>query len=112
MSHQTEGTYDVYEEIGRTARKPRRCSACNETIRPGNKYIYVAMLYDGEWSNVTRCLRCQRIHDHLKSRCRDSHDQLWPNERLNCGESYQAIWEEDPPEEIAALAFALPGEVK
>lgn len=55
-------------------------------------------------------MRCQRIFDHLVER--GSHCDMYPAQRLDCGETYQDHWGEDPPEEIAALAFALPHELE
>lgn len=108
MSHYTEETYSVYDESLRRARKEHRCSACREKISAGHSYTRVAIVFDGEAETVKRCARCQAIHLHLRAKGRE--DGMWPDERLNCGETYRGHWGEDPPEEIAALAFAKQGE--
>lgn len=116
MSEYSEGTYDVYDERERKARVEHRCDACGETIRVGDKYMRVACIVESEVSTVVRCLRCQTIHKHLREKCwemaREHGDQMWPRERLDCGLEYREEWDRDPPEDIAALAFALPDEMQ
>lgn len=107
---ETVGVAVSYNETGRRARKAHVCDACNEPIRPGDVYTFVSIVFDGSASNVKRCARCQKIHLHLRERC--AGDERWPRERLNCGLDYKEEWGAEPPPEIAALAFALPGEVK
>jgi hypothetical protein len=108
VSHSVDETYDLYSEKFPRARKEHTCGACAETIMGGQRYARVFILHDGNASEVVRCLRCQKLHEHL----RDLGDgDTWPAERLDCGETYQQHWGE-LPEDIAALAFALPGEVK
>ena len=109
MSHQVDERYAVYSETRRRAIKRHKCSACKEAIMPGNTYHVIAIIFEGVES-LKRCERCQKIHMHLRSLGRD--DDMWPDERLNCGEEYSEHWGVEPPEDIAALAFALPGEVK
>jgi hypothetical protein len=111
MSRECDGQYDIYDETNFRARKDHKCDACDETIRPGDVYTRVFMLYDGEKSHVKRCARCQKIHLHLRG-LGDSGEQLWPDEELDCGEEYTRHWGVAPPDDIAALAFALPGETK
>ncbi len=110
MSHSIEEYYKVYSEKDQRARKDRTCAACDETIRAGDVYTGVFIVDDGgEVEHLSRCARCQKIHLHL----RDIGDgDSWPDERLDCGETYEDHWGGEPPAEIAALAFALPGEVK
>lgn len=109
MSHSCDGTYDVYRETRVRARKPHTCSACTETIPARTTYWRVTWVFDGGANGVKRCERCQAIHLHLREKCRSSYDNLWPDERLNCGLKYEDEWG-DLPEEIAALAFALPSD--
>lgn len=84
--------------------------ACKETIPKGNTYHRVKSLYDGSWSSVERCERCEKIHSHLNTLMYETDE--YPDSRLDCGHTYQERWGKEPPEEIAALAFALPGEIK
>ena len=112
MSQSFDEYCDVWCEANIKARKPHKCMACKETIQPGQTYIKVDSLYDGDWNHVIRCARCQAIWKHLNAKeeargC--SYTQ--PDPTLNCGHSYEEVWKATPPPEIAALAFALPGEV-
>lgn len=109
MSHSVDECYDVYRESERQARKLHQCDACGDQIRPGDRYFCVGIVFEGEGESVKRCLRCQRIHQHLRTL---APGDMWPDERLNCGEEYTEHWGREPPPEIAALAFALPGETK
>lgn len=107
MSHSCDGTYEVYDERRRRARVEHRCHACKEPIRVGDLYCVTFIVFEGVES-VKRCLRCQAIHEHL----RDKSPDLWPDERLNCGEEYRQHWGEEPPAEIAALAFVTADEMQ
>ncbi len=108
MSQSCDETYDVYQEVERKARKEHRCSACQEVIPKGRRYFAISMVFDGSAESLKRCFRCQSLHLHLRDNC-ESFDRLWPDERLNCGQSYEAEWGELPAD-IAALAFRLPSE--
>jgi hypothetical protein len=111
MSHHCDEHYSVYNERNVVARKPHTCSACHETIAPGHAYTRVFIVWDGQIDVVLRCARCQAIHEHLREVCEDkSGGEMWPAEELNCGQEYREHWGVDPPPEIAALAFLLPGE--
>ena len=100
--------YAVYNEKVVTARKLHTCHACDELISPGYHYVRLGMVFDGHAKTIKRCMRCQRLHEHL--RVKGAKMDMYPAERLDCGETYQDHWGEDPPDDIAALAFALPGE--
>lgn len=101
--------YEVHNEKIVTARKDHKCDACGETIKTGCHYARFFGVHDGNAETVKRCMRCQRLFDHLVER---GDGDMYPAQRLDCGESYQDHWGEDPPEEVAALAFALPHEVQ
>jgi len=109
VSTATDGYNDVYDERFPRARKEHECEACGETIRAGDQYARVAIVFDRSAETVKRCMRCQRLHEHLRVTC---DDDTWPAERLDCGDLYEDVHTGPPPEEIAALAFALPGETK
>ncbi len=108
MSQQTEGNAEIYAEPTVRARKPHRCGACGEPINVGQQYTSIFIVFDGDSQAFKRCVRCQKIHLHLRTL--DKHHDLWPDERLNCGEVYEDHWGAPPPPEIAALAFALPAD--
>lgn len=109
MSHSIEETYDVYDERHRQARKPHKCDACDETIHVGHLYCSVSTVFDGTAETIKRCLRCQAIHEHLRTL---DPGVMWPAERLDCGEEYLQHWRVDPPPEIVALAFKTAGELQ
>jgi hypothetical protein len=102
MSHSVDERYDVYNERERRAAKEHACDACKETIRKGDVYCRIFIVFMGDIMAVVRCLRCQKIHEHLRGL---DPGETWPDERLNCGEEYREHWGEDPPPEIAELAF-------
>jgi hypothetical protein len=110
MSQYGDGEYcPVWTESSPVARKEHRCHACGETIRVGDRYRYIFSVFDGDGNTTKRCVRCQAIFEHLSSRMKDDQDE-YCNDRLACGHGYRERWEEDPPPEIAALAFWLPGD--
>ncbi len=110
MSHCIDECYAIYNETHITkSRKPHKCDACEETIPVGHHYWRVFILFDGEKQTVKRCMRYQEIHKHLRSL---APGETWPAEKLDCGESYMDHWGKEPPEEVARLAFALPGELQ
>lgn len=111
MSTEVDGTYSVYNEVFRKARVEHRCGACHERIPVGHLYCNIAAIYDGSASTIKRCLRCQRIHEHLRA-IADPFDMIWPDERLDCGAEYWDHWGKHPPPEIAALAFVTAEELQ
>jgi hypothetical protein len=93
---------DVYRNDRRTARKEHRCDACCEDIKIGDQYHVIVSVYDGTANSWKRCLRCEAIHSHLVGL---GASDMWPDEKLNCGEEYEEHWNVEPPPEVAALAF-------
>lgn len=101
----------VYETEWRKARKEHTCDACSESIRPGARYLRTFVVHDGNAYSIRRCERCQAIHAHLSARIRAEGDsEEFCDDELNCGHDYRDRWDEEPPEEIAALAFWRPGD--
>jgi len=107
MSQICDEVASLYRETPTTARQEHRCGACEEKIAKGTVYYNVVIMGDGHAWRVKRCQRCQTIHEFLRTKC-DGDE--WPDEWLDCGHDYSEVWSEDPPEHIAALAFALPHE--
>lgn len=99
----------VYRERWRTARKEHRCCACGERIRPRTRYQYISGIWDGEPDSHKRCERCVRISDEIEAR-RDPYDPPAAI-ALDCGTSWEDAFGAAPPDDVAALAFALPGEL-
>ena len=110
MSHEISDCYRSYEELLRRARKEHCCDACKETIRVGDRYARIFIRdSDGQADTIKRCLRCQELHEHLRSL---APGELWPAERLDCGEEYADHWGDGPPEDIAKLAFLTKDEMQ
>lgn len=98
---------DSYLERARTsewirARKEHQCCACLEPIKPGTVYHAYKSLFDSEWYRYAHCVRCWAICEALWANGAGSIDL-----ELNCGEAWQ-----NPPSEVAALAFATPADMK
>ena len=103
---------DCFRDQTIKARKQHACDACGEAILPGMQYQLESYVMDGEWHRTKRCARCETIYRHLQQRIRDAGEAGWQTtaDRLDCGMTYQDAWDEEPPEHIARLAFALPGD--
>lgn len=84
-----------------TARKVHKCFACRERIKAGDRYHIEQGKWDGEFTTYKHCLRCWSMVQALWR----IKGLTFVEFGLDCGE----IWD-DPPESVAALAFALPGD--
>lgn len=109
MCDSADGQCDVWDVTYPTARKAHRCDACPEPIEPGHKYARTAMLYDGNWSHMRHCLRCSSIFKAIQEKNWEAGEIVGIDPGLNCGDSWVDVFGEPPPE-VAALAFILPGE--
>ena len=91
------------------ARKAHACTACKGPIPAGHEYVrHVIIDEAGDKPSVTkRCMRCDAVYEHLLS-ITDCYNQ--PKPALNCGHEYTEVHGHEPPPEIAALAFWLPGD--
>ncbi len=93
---------DVWVFEWTRARKEHPCCACAEPIKPGAIYHSYKSLSEGEWTRFIHCARCWSICEALWAVSPDAIDL-----ELNCGE----VWNE-PPEDVAALAFVIPADLK
>lgn len=115
-----EDPCSVWSESLRSARKEHRCSACRETIRVGDRYHYTFYVNDGSPGRVKRCLRCEAIYRTLEAKFEDARarddgdveDGEMPDIRLDCGHTWQQRWREEPPEDVARLAFMSRDEIQ
>ena len=102
----------IWEEKWRFARKEHTCTGFREVISPGHRYCVTSTLFDGSWANWKHCLRCHGLFKAIAERSRDQSGShlvaIAPN--FGCGMSWRDAFEEDPPPEVVALAFRLPGE--
>ncbi len=104
-----DGPCDVWDEDVRRARKERRCSACHETIKRGDLYHSTRSLYDGSWTTIARCARCEAMYRFLGS-VQGTGDVC--DERLDCGHEWQDNFDGEPPLVVQALAFLTPAEAQ
>jgi hypothetical protein len=109
MSEYADDYNTVQDDVWRVARKEHRCDACGETIAPGHRYHRTFVVFDGDPDWANRCVRCQAIFDHLTDKMVGNAEEFC-NWKLACGHEYRERWGEDPPPEIAALAFWRPGD--
>lgn len=103
---------DVYDsnppiaEEWRKAKKEHKCYACREIIRIGDRYHFIAQK-DDEFFTVKHCARCWTMGEAILEAGSDS----WQYD-LACGVSWQEAFGQEPPDEIARLAFITPGEAQ
>jgi hypothetical protein len=107
MSYYAEEQYQFYNEPVLKARKPHTCDACKLTIPPGHRYVRISWCFDGRIESVKRCLRCQLIHEYLRGL---GDGDMWPAEKLDCGEEFEPHWGYAPPEWLQSLAFWAVGD--
>ena len=86
------------------ARKTHTCTACRETIRPGDLYHVLTGVWDGEWDSFKHCARCWKMIRALADLTGEAVDL-----ELNCGETYEPVGDDDP---LLALAFLTPDEAQ
>ena len=55
----------IYQETQRLARKKHKCCKCGWMIQPHSKYIEIAGLWEGKWSNYKQCFNCNQIGDRF-----------------------------------------------
>lgn len=92
----------VSDERWRKARIEHRCFACGEGIRPGDLYHVLSGKWDGRWERYKHCARCWSMFALLAAETCEPVDLS-----LDCGE----VWE-NPPDDVAALAFMTPDEAQ
>jgi hypothetical protein len=115
MSCNTDGySNDVETESYHKARKEHVCCACGETIRKGDRYRKTFVVFEGDVDTYKHCLRCATLMDAISKRIRDGERNYeeavaW---ELDCGHTWQENFDEEPPEEIARLAFLTPDEMQ
>ncbi len=85
--------------------------ACDEKVSPGQHYHRLDSLFDGTWDHWKHCLRCWAMLRAIEEKMREQGEySVALDPCLDCGESWADNFG-DPPSDVAALAFALPGEI-
>lgn len=108
MDYNAEGP-DAYKESWRKANKEHKCCACGEAIRKGDRYHYVSGIWDGEPSWFKHCARCWLMYEAIVGNS-DHGDEGQVVLTLDCGMSWEEVFDEPPPPKVAALAFLTPEE--
>lgn len=90
------------------ARKEHRCDGCDETIRRGDRYLRCFGVWDSEPSVWKYCLRCECVINAIMSQ--PGNDGFMHG--FECGHSWEDVFESDPPEHVARLAFMTPDEAQ
>lgn len=98
---------DFRVAVKRTARTVHTCYACSETIRPGDRYNVFRSLYDGYWTTLKHCARCWAM---VKILCNADFGSGTVVLSLDCGDTWEDASGSPPPDDVAALAFWLPGD--
>ncbi len=70
MIDDADGSPAFSREQRRKARKPHRCGECFRTIAPGEPYIYVSGLMDGDFVVARQCEHCAAAATLLENHCR------------------------------------------
>ena len=113
MSFEPDEYCEVFEVSHRKARKHHKCSACDGPIRPGDRYVNVFTVFQGDAETIKRCLRCDAIFCAIEQRLGSKGEMYQqPMQNLDCGHTWQENFGEEPPETIAALAFMTPDEAQ
>lgn len=95
----------VWRSEWRRARLQHRCVGCSETILKGDRYHYCWGVYDGHPEHFKHCARCWVVYGYADSRMREY--GMLASLALDCGD----IWD-DPPVEVAELAFMTHKEIQ
>jgi hypothetical protein len=105
-------TCEVWRKKMTRARKEHGCDCCTDPIRRGDLYSYTFYILDGDASTMKRCLRCETLYQRLVK----LHERHGTGEavdpELNCGHSFDEVFGEPAPDELARLAFMTPAEIQ
>lgn len=58
----------LYETTTRTARTPKKCCECGKEIAPGDRYVDVRGVWDGEFTVFPTCRRCEFLRHEIYKR--------------------------------------------
>lgn len=109
---------EVWNEKANRARIAHKCSACSETIRPGDLYHYTFYIFDGVSNTTRRCARCETLYRALvKLHAKEQpevEDVTEPgvHPELECGHTFEQVFKREPPPQLARLAFMTPDEMQ
>jgi len=69
MVDDADGTCEVWQESHRKARKQHQCQECGRTIKPGERYMFIFTVFEGEARGNKVCAHCEIACDWLRSNC-------------------------------------------
>jgi hypothetical protein len=64
-----DGPCTFWRRVERTARKAHKCAECGRQIQAGEKYLYSASLFEGDFSVDKMCAHCKVAADWLTENC-------------------------------------------
>lgn len=97
----------------RRARQDHQCCACREAIRRGDLYFRHFMVWGATAQVFKRCARCQLLYEALAKLHEDRHDgETAPAYALDCGDTYEQVFNEPAPPELERLAFLTAAEAQ
>ena len=60
---------DVHNDSHPAAQKHHTCRECRRTIKAGESYELVRVLWDGSWNTIKTCTHCQAAREFLGKYC-------------------------------------------
>lgn len=112
MSCEIDGSNDIERYSRHRSRKKRRCSACPEPIRRGDVYVRIFVVHDGTADSYAHCLRCHAVFLAASRRHLELDTDQGVRFDLGCGHDWRSSFDEDPPAELARLAFLTADEAQ
>mgnify|MGYP001559210273 CR=1 FL=1 len=109
MCEEADESWDVFDERRVRARKQHTCVACTDPIEPGHVYFKTFTVFEGLVGGWKHCVRCNIMYRRLLTELPFS---AWVDEKLNCGTSWNSAMGQDPPEDVARLAFVTAAEAQ
>ena len=74
---------EFYHVVIRKARKPHKCSECDGTIQPKEKYQHYVGKWDGDISTFDTCLLCIEIENKFSCGAGVTFSEMWDGLREN-----------------------------
>jgi hypothetical protein len=59
----------VYRQQARRARKPHKCCDCGAEIKPGDEYLSIFGVWEGEAESFCMCLLCEDMRTQCEFAC-------------------------------------------
>lgn len=112
MSCEIDGCNEVERTTYPRARKEHCCDACRQTIRIGDRYARIFVIWDREPAVWIHCARCNLLFGRIAGRHRELQTGEGVQFDLDCGHSWQEIFDEPPPDDVARLAFLTQDEAQ